>query len=868
MKNKNFKNISTTIAIALIFLMVSSVYATLPIKAQIVPGQGGTSITPDNTQWSTTIPVGVTPYTTIVPKAYLSFSPNPIGINQMLLVNLWLTSPCDANRYGAGYTVSIIKPDGTKDTVGPMHSYVADGTAWFQYIPDQVGTWQLKFDFPGQYYPAGIYVNGIVNNASKTGNNYPSEYYEPASTGWQNLTVQQAPIMSWYSPLPTGYWTRPVNINNREWSAISGNYPWIDISMGASMNGAARWLGPYTTASNSAHILWTQNQAFPAGIIGGEAGNYANTARPVTPSVIFEGRAYATQTVQWYNGSYLSCAVCYDLQTGKIYYEIPTATPYNGLTPTFINYPLPTTQSVPGADQTDVPSSQLSTLIGSQLYIINPMTGAITSNITCMSGLYHNGWVLSSQNLGNVTNPNFRILNWTTSGTGNFASRIVSNISSTFDVNLLTLSFITTAYPLSPVNLDTTNATLMNQQYYTVYQADLDAGISIMQGRFTNGDVNGGILQGLDLTTGKVLWTDTLTVTPFNSGTSVGNDGIYFCVMEQGIVQGFDERTGKLLWSTNTTEGAGYPWGEFWGYVQASAYGMFYACGYTGIIAFNETTGAIVWHFTGPTAPPFEEPYTYGDQSVYPFTSSPIVADGKIYIENNEHTPTAPYARGWGTYCVNATTGDLIWKVDNSMTVGAMSDGYTTAANSYDGSMYVFGKGQSATTVSAPQTQITTGTKAVISGTVMDLSAAQPNTPCISEASMGAWMSYLHLQSQIPSNVTGVPVSIDAIDPNGNPIHIGDTTSDMSGTFSYTWTPTMAGNYQITATFIGSSSYGSSWAETHTIVVDGQTTTAPTTSTINLGQTTTDSLAMYVVAGVIAIIIAIAIVGLVLLKKK
>ena len=44
MKNKNFKNISTTIAIALIFLMVSSVYATLPIKAQIVPGQGGTHL--------------------------------------------------------------------------------------------------------------------------------------------------------------------------------------------------------------------------------------------------------------------------------------------------------------------------------------------------------------------------------------------------------------------------------------------------------------------------------------------------------------------------------------------------------------------------------------------------------------------------------------------------------------------------------------------------------------------------------------------------------------------------------------------------------------------------------------------------------
>jgi len=151
MKIDKFRNLkTTTVAFVLILLMVSSLYAMLPIKAQVIPGEGGTTITPDNTQWSTTIPSGVTPYTIIYPKAYLSFSPNPIGLNQMLLVNMWLTSPCDANRYGAGYTVSIIKPDGTTDTVGPMHSYVADGTCWFQYIVDQVGTWQLKFDFPGQ----------------------------------------------------------------------------------------------------------------------------------------------------------------------------------------------------------------------------------------------------------------------------------------------------------------------------------------------------------------------------------------------------------------------------------------------------------------------------------------------------------------------------------------------------------------------------------------------------------------------------------------------------------------------------------------------------------------------------------------------
>jgi len=51
--------------------------------------------------------------------------------------------------------------------------------------------------------------------------------------------------------------------------------------------------------------------------------------------------------------------------------------------------------------------------------------------------------------------------------------------------------------------------------------------------------------------------------------------------------------------------------------------------------------------------------------------------------------------------------------------------------------------------------------------------------------------------------------------------------------------------------------------------VDTQATTpAPTTSTINIGQTTTDSLVMYIIAGVIAIIIANAIIGILLIRKK
>ena len=63
---------------------------------------------------------------------------------------------------------------------------------------------------------------------------------------------------------------------------------------------------------------------------------------------------------------------------------------------------------------------------------------------------------------------------------------------------------------------------------------------------------------------------------------------------------------------------------------------------------------------------------------------------------------------------------------------GIVSDGYLTAGNYYDGYLYVFGKGISTTTVSAPQTEVTSGHNAIISGTVLDQSPAQPGTPCVS----------------------------------------------------------------------------------------------------------------------------------------
>ena len=161
---------------------------------------------------------------------------------------------------------------------------------------------------------------------------------------------------------------------------------------------------------------------------------------------------------------------------------------------------------------------------------------------------------------------------------------------------------------------------------------------------------------------------------------------------------------------------------------------------------------------------------------VFSFNAGGIIADGKLYTYNTEHTPSWPRTRGWSLHCINATTGEGIWNITGSQSPGAIADGYLTAANGDDGYMYVYGKGKSATTVSAPQTAITLGDSVVITGTVLDQSPAQAGTACVSQGSMKTQMQYLHMQLPIgglwgDDPMTGVPVSLDTLDPNGNCAH-------------------------------------------------------------------------------------------------
>ena len=120
-------------------------------------------------------------------------------------------------------------------------------------------------------------------------------------------------------------------------------------------------------------------------------------------------------------------------------------------------------------------------------------------------------------------------------------------------------------------------------------------------------------------------------------------------------------------------------------------------------------------------------------------------------------------------------------------------------------------------------------------------------------------MEHVFQQRPLPTNATGVPVVLTAIDPNGNYIDIGNVTSDLTGAYGCNWKPQVSGTYQIIATFQGSNSYGSSFAQTYMSVSEASPTASPYPVT-SLPPTET-----YIALSTIAIIIAIAVIGALIL---
>jgi hypothetical protein len=564
---------------------------------------------------------------------------------------------------------------------------------------------------------------------------------------------------------------------------------------------------------------------------------------PSNPSLIYAGRAYDYYTNPNDGKTYMRC---YDIRTGEVYFEtlaVTTTMNFMGmiftsvLMSTYITYTRNAFTEVPGATADVTYGVELVAISGSRLYKWNPWTGQLTVNVSVspLTGTFHNqmeGYVL-----GVVGG---RLINWTTVGTTtNVTARIVSN--TTYSGSSL------------PSLID--------------WNEGLGASVSEITPPAMNAWY-GTTIQGYDLYTGAMLWNKTLEdETLYSPMCAVADHGKVAALMMNGYFMDWDLRTGKLAWKGEAMD---YPWSRaaFGAYSVQSAYGMLFREAYDGVYAYNWTDGKIVWHYEALAKSAYESPYIdKNGTTVYSFNTGATIADGKMWTYNTEHTESWPLTRGWGLHCINITDGTRVWSIGNPMSIGAVADGYLAAANPRDGYQYIFGKGKSATTVTASPKVSMHGSNVLIEGSVLDMSPAQAGTPCVSAESMTLQMEYLHLQQPIDGlwgneTITGVPVSLDVFDPNENYVHIGDVTTDgYSGTFGFTWEPEVPGQYRVTATFTGDDSYGSSFATTYVSVSEAVATATPEPP-----ETPPDNTAL--LYGILVAVIIAIVIGLLAMFRK
>lgn len=391
-------------------------------------------------------------------------------------------------------------------------------------------------------------------------------------------------------------------------------------------------------------------------------------------------------------------------------------------------------------------------------------------------------------------------------------------------------------------------------------------------------------MASMDAADGNTLWCKNFTypdcqsLMPFTRTSIIVDDGIISLTNHVNwVCTGIDCRTGAKVWQTalKTPYGDGEPstYSMLGGTVGYSGVnGKIIIAGLGGDIWAVETkTGKQLWYTNTTTLigdPGIESPY--GTWPLWTFRCQAYTNDVAYLPIGHEYNP--PLFHGAQMLAINTTDGTLIWK-ELGTYVKATAIAYNTliSLNCYDNQIYAFAKGPSKLTLEAPSVGVTTNTPITITGTVTDVSAGTqqseiakkfPNgLACVSEESQSRWMEYAYQEQPRPSDTTGVTVTLSVVDSNNNYREIGTATSNSYGTYGFTWTPDISGDYTLIATFAGSNSYYPSSAVTY-LHASEAATPAPTAQPLQAVDNT-----MTILGSAVAVIIAIAIVGAVILMS-
>ena len=770
----------------------------------------------------------------------IAAAPETVGVGQYVSVMFWLSEPppTAGGAYGDRWTfnLEVTKPDGNTKTLGPFTSDPVGG-AFTTYTPDQVGTYYFQANFLGK-----TLTNENPNPINPSTSNFIGDIYEPNNSKKMAVTVQENPISEYAEvplPDPNQYWDRPISPLNREWWQISSNwlmngYPFRTIdsqSMGFQ---------PYGAAPNSAHIVWKKALNF-AGVVGGEFGN----------DQFYTGMSYEQK-----------------FETGVVIGGILYFNKYEmavSHAPSLVNPPgvyavdLSTGEELWYNPDIRINFGQLYAYHSANEHGIKPYLWETVGSTWKAYSAFTGEWMYTIENVSSGTTvfgQDGSILRY----------RLTSDKLSLWN---------SSAIPSLQGGLTGTEAWQWRPKGKTVdgrdgmeWTVDIPAvsgqgirfisdGIIVATTLDTNTAYPYAFTHiGYDATTGQRLWTKEHTLDHDTPRYGPAMDGVYTIYDRDHLrFNGYDIFTGNQIW---TSEPLDSDW-ELFQRNFVGAYGRIYSNGFGGrVYCLDIKNGERLWTFyTGSSG--YEAPY-----GQYPFLTDLTAADGKIFAINGEHSANTPLYKGYKVYGIDAYTGEGLWNVSHfSGTYRSMieADGYLVTSNIYDNSIYSFGKGQTATTVTAPNMGVPLGSSIMITGTVTDQSSGAKGTPAIADEYMTEWMEYLYMQQPMPM-VNGVEVKLETLDPNMNFYEIGSVTSDASGMFKLMWEPPVSGEYTIIATFEGSESYWSSYAET-AIGVEGVLEATPPTEATSAPMTDT-----YLAVSTIAILAGIAIAVFLLLRKK
>jgi hypothetical protein len=754
---------------------------------------------------------------------YLGVIPNPVGVNQPVLLHVGITESRSRQDLGwEGMTVTVIDPENV-ESILPVPKTDSTGGTGITWYPDKVGTYHLYSTFHEQ---------DILVTPFFFGQPYNATYLEADSAVVDVEVLAEArPYYPGHST-PNEYWTRPIDAQLREWSVVSASW----------LNTPPNMYSPYNDGPETAHILWTTPMT-TGGLVGGSYGGHS-----------FEiGDAYEGKWQGSSGGSFDSRPV---IVAGNLYWQ--ESTYYEPVVTHCVN--LRTGEELWAKvlmDNRTVSFGQmfqwegfnmhgnfdyLWIAIGSNWYAFDPFTG---------------DWQMTFEGVpsgSNLYGPNGEIIRYSFSG-GN-----IQKWNSTLVVMLGETppdsgSWGARAY------METFNAS-RGIEYVKPYTAgsagsiqssatwidDMAVGASVSLEQVT--------LWGISLVPGEEgtllfdntweapdYWAEGNLTLGFFGGGFIGwsqEDRVAVMFLQETQEHyGFSLETGEYLWGPTAPQYYLDALDDTDTSSIAIGYGRVIRASVGGIVyCYDIQTGNLTW--TYEVADPYKEILWANNWWQKPV----FITDGKVYCGTLEHSPIDPRPRGGAFVCLDIMTGDVVWRANGLFRQtrwggrAIIGDSVMATMDTYDQRVYAVGKGPSATTVSAPETTQSVGTPVLIQGTVMDVSPGTedikvtmrfPNgVPAISDASMSDWMLHVYKQFEMPENATGVEVILNAIDETGHWHDINRIDTDMAGEFSYLWTPDTIGKYTIVATFVGSGGYFGSYAETAISVGPVPAYTGPT----------------------------------------